>query len=87
MSEEKNLKDPGVLKEILYKLVGPIDPTGSDSIDQERLENLKVLGELVDSIVLDIDNIAYHFQNSYEHSVKELVKEANNILDKLGIEE
>lgn len=84
---EKSLKDPEILKEILYRLVGPINPTGSDSVDRERLENLKVLGELIDSVVLDIDNIAYHYENSYEHSIKELVNEANNILDKLGIEE
>lgn len=44
--ENNSLRDSETLKELILKIIGPITPTGSDSEDRDRLENLKVYGEL-----------------------------------------
>ena len=37
--------------EVVTKLVGPINPVGETRRDAERLENLKVMGELVGALI------------------------------------
>jgi len=71
--------------DIVVRLIGNIEPTGQDSIDIQRLDNLKKLGELVNRLVDDIGTIASSNKNSYENSVKELVNSANEILDEIGV--
>lgn len=51
MEKKDHFRDPKVLKELIQNLVGPIMPTGCDSEDRNRLENLKIYGELIDSMV------------------------------------
>lgn len=75
------------IEEIVNKLIGDITPVGDESIDSVRLENLKHYGELIDRLVSNVDDIAYKYRNSKYSSVKNIVNEANKILDKLGIEE
>jgi hypothetical protein len=75
------------IEEIVNKLIGDITPVGDEGIDSIRLENLKHYGELIDRLVSNVDDIAYKYRNSSYSSIKNLVNEANKILDKLGIEE
>lgn len=87
MEKKDHFRDPKVLKELIQNLVGPIMPTGCDSEDRNRLENLKIYGELIDSMVIDLDNIVFYYRDHHEESIKNLVKQANIILDGiLGIE-
>lgn len=75
------------IEEIVNKLIGDITPVGDEGVDSIRLENLKHYGELIDRLVSNVDDIAYKYRNSSYSSIKNLVNEANKILDKLGIEE
>lgn len=58
------------LIDIVDKLVGRIDPIGDTAIDNERFENLKVYCELIDTMVRNIDDIAYNNMNSELSSIK-----------------
>ncbi len=76
------------IKDVIMKLVGPIDPIGSTHVDNERFENLKILCNLVDSLVTDIDNVAYKNERASEFSKKRAAEFAANFLTKnLGIVE
>lgn len=55
--------------DIVRKLIGPINPVGESYTDEERLENLKQLCNLVESLLLDIDEVAFH-KNRPEYSIK-----------------
>ena len=75
------------IEEVVNKLIGDITPVGDEGVDSIRLENLKHYGELIDRLVSNVDDISYKFRKSNYSSIKNLVNEANKILDKLGIEE
>lgn len=76
------------LSEIVMKLVGSVQPAGKSEIDSERFENLKVLCELVNDLVTEIDNVSYINKDAYEHSVVKAKNYASNFLTKsLGITE
>lgn len=84
MEKENNpLRDPETIRELISKIIGPITPTGSDSEDCDRLENLRVYGELIDSMILNINEISIHYKNHYEESIKEIVKKAEMILKEI----
>ena len=78
-------------EEILYtvvkKLIGNINPVGCTRTDDDRLENLKVMCELADKLLTDIDDMAYNNRHSHEHSVKVAVEYAKSFYDKIGIKE
>lgn len=74
------------IESVVSKLIGSISPTGHHSVDLERLENLKEMCELVNTLVTRIDEIGYQNRNSQEKSVKEIADYANNFLtNTLGI--
>lgn len=54
------------LKDIVKKLVGNIDFVGDVLRDLERLENLKVMCELVSEFIGEIDNVVYYNRDVYE---------------------
>lgn len=66
--------------DIVNKLIGPIRPVGETNTDNERFENLKVLCQLVDELVREIDAVGYNFQNSHEFSVKRASDYASKFL-------
>lgn len=57
------------IHEIVKKLVGPIKPIGETNTDHERYKNLKVMTELVDRLVFDIDHIIPN-KDRVEYSMK-----------------
>ncbi len=76
------------IHEIVEKLIGPINPVGETNADDKRFENLKTLCTVVNELVTDIDNVAYHYKDSQEYSVKRAVDYAKNFMtNTLGITE
>ena len=76
------------LHEIVKKLVGKINPIGETTTDNERFENLRVLCDLVENLIIDIDNVNYQNKQSHEYSVKRAAEYADNFLSKkIGITE
>lgn len=67
------------LKEIVNKLVGEINPIGCASRDPERLENLKVMCDLVIDLVQEIQYISRD-KDRYESSVKTIGQYADKFL-------
>lgn len=57
------------LSEIVMKLIGPVEPVGCSSTDQDRLNNAIALTNLIEDL-LAIVNENTHYANSYEYSVK-----------------
>lgn len=74
------------LKDVVRKLIGPVDPVGDSNIDRERLKNLMELTTLVDFLVGDIDLIASENTDRVEHSMKTAGIHCSEFLDDLGIE-
>ena len=74
------------LQEIVMQLVGPIQATGEHYADTERLENLKVLTELVDRLIYDIDALLPNSRRP-EASMKAIGTHAAEFLNNLGIKE
>ena len=56
--------------EIVKKLVGPIHPIGESNTDNDRFENLKVMTELIDQLLANVDDVAYNYENSHQDSMK-----------------
>ena len=71
---------------VVKKLVGPLHPVGETHTDNDRFENLKVLTELVDKLVDDIDRVIPN-KNCHQHSMKRAGEFADKFLDGLGIVE
>lgn len=71
--------------DVVKKLVGPINPVGETNTDDERFKNLKVMTELVDELLTDIDTVAYKNKDSYEFSRKRAAEFAINFYAKIGI--
>ena len=75
------------LHEIVMKLTGPIDPVGSSEIDRERMENLKVLLDLTDRLLTEIDSIATRNKARDEWSMKQAGQLCSKWQDNEGIRE
>lgn len=71
--------------DIVKKLVGPINPVGETNTDDERFKNLKVMTELVDELLTDIDTVAYQNKDSHEYSRKRAAEFASAFYAKIGI--
>jgi hypothetical protein len=78
------------LKDVVFKLVGPIYPVGESRADDDRFENLKSLCALVDSLVCNINKVACENKNRGEHSMNRAGKYAAKFLSdtlSFGIED
>ena len=53
---------------IVMKLVGDVEPTGSHSLDKERLDNLCTLIDLIDFLLMKLDEISV-YRNRNEVSI------------------
>jgi hypothetical protein len=68
--------------EVVNKLVGRITATGDSSRDDERLENLKLMCNLVEKLVEEI-HFSARDKDSYESSVKKIGQYADKFLSNL----
>ena len=57
------------IHEIVKKLIGPVNPVGETNIDNDRFENLKVLTDLADKLLSDIDDVAAKYKNNDQFSM------------------
>lgn len=69
-------------KEIVDKLIGPIQPYGSSDVDESRYSNLIDMVELVDALLLDIKNVAA-YRDRQEHSMKQMGQYAHDFLTEI----
>lgn len=75
------------LIDVVHKLVGPIEPVGESHTDEQRFENLKVITDLVDTLVWEIDRVSACMGDS-RYSMDRAGKFAHEFLaDTLGIQE
>jgi hypothetical protein len=69
---------------VVIKLVGPVMPIGETREDEKRLENLKVLCDLIDKLLTDIDDVA-QYSSREEYSMKTAGIYASKFIDRIGI--
>ena len=67
--------------EVVKKLVGEVDATGSSNINRERLENLEVMTEVVDELMEEIISSS-GTKDDYRRSVQQIGKYAFEYLKK-----
>lgn len=79
--------DSNTIYEVVKKLTGNIEPIGETQTDAIRLENLKTMTEVVNKLLTDIDDVAYHHKDSHEFSRKQAGQFAKKFLDQIGIED
>jgi sugar-specific transcriptional regulator TrmB len=56
-------------KEIVFDLIGQIEPVGESDIDQRRFKSLRDLTELVEELLSEISQVAVN-KDRQEHSMK-----------------
>ena len=79
--------ESGIMREIVKKLVGNIDPVGETNEDNRRFENLKTMTELVDLLLTDIDYVALENAHRDEFSRMRAGEFAKKFFDSIGIGE
>lgn len=72
------------IKDVIDELVGPIVPTGSESIDINRLNNLKKYEKILPMICEDIKIIRDKYIDSPYQSEKNIGLEAEKILKEIS---
>ena len=70
------------ISDIVLKLIGPVAACGSHSVDLGRLENLKQLTEVVDSLLLEIAMAAQTADHSAD-SMRRIGEYAKGFLDNM----
>ena len=71
--------------DVVMKLVGPVRPVGETHTDDKSFENLKVLVELTDKLLTDIDEIATDNKDRVEFSMNRAGKYCAAFYDRIGI--
>ena len=72
------------IEEVLSKLLGKINPTGSHEIDMERLSNIENYNDVLFYIAKELLE-ASKYKNDYRSSMCQIGERANEIL--LGLKE
>jgi hypothetical protein len=67
--------------EIVKKLIGNINPQGCSTRDEESFQNLKLMCELAQNLLIEIDNVYYKNRHSQEFSVKRASDYAGEFLE------
>ena len=68
------------VKEIVMKLVGPIDPVGESHTDTKRLENLKELNDVILSLMAEVEGVLNSNESVHEYSRKEAANKARKLI-------
>jgi predicted glycosyl hydrolase (DUF1957 family) len=75
------------LHDVVKKIIGETNPVGETNADNKSFENLKVLTELVDELLTDIDWVATNNKDRVEYSMKRSGEHCSAFLDRIGIVE
>lgn len=59
-----------IINAVVDKLVGKIVPVADSSIDKERIANMQVFIDVLDSMYEAVESIATNFKDSQFHSAK-----------------
>ena len=73
------------IHEVVMKLIGDISPIGETNEDNKRFENLKIMADLVDALLTDMDEIVFRKSNNQEYSIKRSVDFVIDFMDEIGI--
>ncbi|HDO36652.1 MAG TPA: hypothetical protein ENH07_10230 [Nitrospirae bacterium] len=71
--------------EVVKKLIGPIRPIGETNTDNINFENLRVMTELVDKLLADIDDVGYSYKDNCQFTMKRASNFARNFQTDIGI--
>lgn len=74
-----------IVYKVVIKLVGQIDPVGETNEDDRRFENLKVMTELIDALLADINFVIDYNRTAPEYSRKRAADYAIKFQDRIGI--
>ena len=67
--------------DLVRKVIGPIHPVGESNEDSIRLENLKMMCDLVENLLYDIDDLICKNKDAYEASIKRSVERAKSFMN------
>lgn len=70
---------------VLTRLVGEISPVGETWEDERRFENLKLMTELINKLLCDVDSVA-SFKDRSEYSMKRAGQYADEFFDEIGVQ-
>lgn len=65
--------------DVVSKLIGPVDPVGDSSVDNQRYQNLQDLIHLTDKLLQDIRNVAGN-KDMMAYSMKKAGERADEFL-------
>ena len=68
---------------VVNKLVGRIHPVGETNVDHIRLENLKIMCELCQELLIEINSVAVSNRHRYEHSVLQIQQQAEQFINRM----
>ena len=71
------------LLQVIYALIGEIEPVAESAIDRERLENVQLLISVVDKIHTDLLDIARMHKKSSYASQKRVAIECEEFINSL----
>jgi hypothetical protein len=75
--------DNAIVSEVVMKLVGPVKPIGDSYADEIRLNNLKHLTAVIDTLLHEVTTVA-GYRNSFQSSLKLAGRTAKRYLNELG---
>ncbi len=75
------------LHDVVKKIIGETKPVGETNADIISFENLKVLTDLVEELLTDIDYIATNNKGRVEYSMQRSGQHCSEFLDRIGIEQ
>lgn len=70
---------------VLDKLIGPIEPVGSEAIDADRVENMKIYCEILERMHTRVNNIVFRCRDCNLESVKKITDIVNNSLNNISV--
>lgn len=72
----ENLEAETIYK-VIRQLIGRVDPQGESNFDAKAFDNLKILCEVTEKLIVDIDEVAYKNVSRHEASMKRAGQLAN----------
>ena len=75
--------DDKVIFEVVSRLIGPINPSGDDSIDQYVLANINNYGKLINIMISELGEVYQYNKDSPYSSEKSIADHIHSILSEV----